>query len=300
MNHENSLTTGMPASAVEHKTQLTPKQVDLLKRTVCKGASDDELALFMHVANKAGLDPFTKQLHAVKRKIWNANTQRSEETMTIQVGIDGYRLIAHRTGLCAGIGDGVFTYKEDGTPESATVSVKRLVSGQVCEFLGTAWWDEYAPYHYSKKEKKSVLSSMWKQRPRGQLAKCAEALALRKAFPAELSGMYTKEEMEQADNPPQARPVQTVQTVEATPAPAPQQEKAPSEDVELAFMRKDNLISHIQSLAKEICKDKSLQERGKWMVDNLRVNRFDDLKRAPELELERLIRDLQMPNKEGE
>ena len=296
MNHENSLTTGMPASAVEHRA-LTPEQVDLLKRTVCSGASDDELALFMHVANKAGLDPFTKQLHAVKRRTWNANTQRNEETMTIQVGIDGYRLIAHRTGLCAGIGDGVFTYKKDGTPESATVSVKRLVGGQVCEFLGTAWWDEYAPYYYSKKEGRSVLSSMWKQRPRGQLAKCAEALALRKAFPAELSGMYTKEEMEQADNPPQARPVQPVKTAEPAVVETPQQKSVDDMMNDAILESKSHqIIDHIRSLLGEMCKGMTLREKGQWMINVLGVNKFDDLKMKTEKELSQLLSNLQ---KEG-
>ena len=69
----------------------------------------------------------------------------------------------------------------------------------MCEFIATAYWDEYAPYYFDKKKGENVLFSMWTQRPKGQLAKCAEALALRKAFPNELSGLYTEEEMQRAD-----------------------------------------------------------------------------------------------------
>ena len=93
--------------AEQQVDSFTQEQVELIKRTICKDSTDDELKLFLHVANKSKLDPFAKQIHAVKRYT------KEGPVMSIQVGIDGYRLIAHRTELCAGIMDATFTYKVD-------------------------------------------------------------------------------------------------------------------------------------------------------------------------------------------
>jgi phage recombination protein Bet len=160
---------------------FTPDQVALIKRTVAVGASDDELQLFMYVARKTGLDPFTRQIYAIKR----------QGKMAIQTGIDGYRVVADRTGQLAGISDPFHTSDLDAKfPLTATVTVKKLLSsGQIAEFTATARWSEY-----------NAGGPMWVKMPFLMLGKCAEALALRKAFPVNLSGVYTSEEMAQADN----------------------------------------------------------------------------------------------------
>ncbi len=167
---------------------LRADQVALLKRTVAKGATDDEFALFLWVAKKHKLDPMTRQLHCVKR--WS-NVER-KEVMAIQIGIDGYRTMASRSHKDYGsVGEPEFEYKEDGkTLLLARVKVWR--KGHEHPTVAVAFWDEYMPDINSKQ------AFMWRQMPRGQLAKCAEALALRKAYP-DLADIYTDEEMAQAD-----------------------------------------------------------------------------------------------------
>lgn len=167
---------------------LGEEKVDLLKRTICKGATNDELELFIHACNRMHLDPFMRQIHAVKR--W----QDGKEVMTIQTGIDGYRLIAERTGKYMPGREFTFAYKE-GKVFSATAYVKKLGGdGQWHEIASTVYWDEYVG-----KKKDGTFTGMWRDKPHVMLGKCAEAAVLRKAFPADLSGVYTKEEMESAD-----------------------------------------------------------------------------------------------------
>lgn len=187
-------------------SSYTRDQVDLIKRTFAKGTSDDEFALFMETANRTGLSPLAKQIHPVKR--WSKRERR--EVMTIQTGIDGYRLIADRTGRRDGE-DGPYWCDDAGRwhdvwlskskPRAARFVVYK--QGSQRGYTGIAHWDEYA-----QTDKDGNLTRFWSDMPAGQLAKCAEALALRKAFPQELSGLYTVDEMAQADQDtgPQGEP----------------------------------------------------------------------------------------------
>lgn len=178
-------------TAVNPINNLTKEQVALLTRTICKGATQDELALFVGVAKRVGLDPFTRQLYFVKRY----DTKSKTMVGTVQIGIDGYRAIAEKTGTLAGISDATFDDETQTQPGKATVVVKRLMpNGTVAEFEASARWEEYAV-----KTKEGYLTGLWKKMPYLMLGKCAEALALRKAFPNYLSGIYTTEEMQQAD-----------------------------------------------------------------------------------------------------
>jgi phage recombination protein Bet len=173
---------------------LPPEKVELLKRTMCKGATDDELELFLHACKHTGLDPFVRQIYAVKRKQRNDNGDYVE-VMTIQTGIDGYRLIAERTGRYMPGREPTFTYNDNGLLLTATAHVKKLAAdGSWHEISATAHWDEYVSLKRDNKP-----TRMWNDKPHIMLSKCAESLALRRAFPAELSGVYTREEMEQAE-----------------------------------------------------------------------------------------------------
>ena len=159
----------------------TREQIELLKKTVATGLDDNEFRLLIEVAQGTGLNLFQRQIYGIKRG----------GKMTIQTGIDGYRLVAARTGRHAGTSDAEFDSQDGHNPKWARVTVKKVMpNGFVADFTATARWSEYV----------QEQSPMWRKMPFLMLSKCAEALALRKAFPAELSGVYTDTEMMQADD----------------------------------------------------------------------------------------------------
>ena len=166
---------------------FTREQVDLVKTQIAKGANDTELALFLAQCSRTGLDPFSRQIY------WISRGGRG----STQVSIDGFRVIAERSGEMDGQevswcnDDGVWfeVWLHKEPPAAARVLVYR--KGCTHAFPAIAKWTEY-----------NAGGPMWQKMPANQLAKCAEALALRKAFPHQLSGLYTPDEMAQADTPP--------------------------------------------------------------------------------------------------
>ena len=187
-------TSVVPVSRqVERWEGPTPEQVALMKRTVAKDTSDDEFQLFLHVCKRTGLDPFSRQIYCIMRG----------GKPTIQTSIDGLRLIADRTGRHAGTDDPLYDALDQPHPAWARVIVYKIVEAyghRRCPFTATARWQEYAPYYYDKQTKQQTLAEMWAKMPYLMLGKCAEALALRKAFPQEISGLCTHDEMRQAQH----------------------------------------------------------------------------------------------------
>lgn len=162
----------------------TDERKEFIRKNFCGGAPDDIAALFLELCRRRRLSPEARQIYLVNRA-----AKDKTPNFVIQMGIDGYRLVADRTGRYAGSSDATFVHDPDGHLAIATVTVGKIVGGIIGSFTASARWDEY-----------QAGSPLWHKMPHTMLAKCAEALALRKAFPEELSGIYTDAEMDQAEN----------------------------------------------------------------------------------------------------
>ena len=191
----------------ELSVQFDSQQVELIKRQIAKGATNDELSMFLYQCQRTGLDPFSRQIYAIQRKEKDKATNGWITKMSTQVSIDGFRLIAERTGQYAGqlgpywcgvSGEWVDVWLKSEPPAAAKVAVLRKDFKE--PLWGIATYSEYLQTYFDKETHKEKPSGLWAKMPALMLAKCAESLALRKAFPQELSGLYTTEEMQQADH----------------------------------------------------------------------------------------------------
>ncbi len=213
----NTVTTMRPAQPVRPR-DYQPAQLDLIKRTVAADCNNDEFSLFIEVCKRVGLDPFRKQIYAIVYSKDNAEKRR----MSIITGIDGFRAVAARNG----------DYRPDDEPPQieydpalkdpdanplgivkATVRAFKLSpDGQWHPVVGVAHWDEFAPcteqWEYDETKGRRVPTgkfaidkkSNWRVMGRVMICKTAEAQALRKGWPEDLSGIYAAEEMDRATN----------------------------------------------------------------------------------------------------
>lgn len=200
---------------------LRDEDLSLLKDTLTQNLTEAEFRLFVRACRHLGLDPFSKQIYAFKRN------SKDGPRLSIQTSIDGFRLIADRTGRYAPGRASTYTYDGEGKLESATAYVKKHSAGEWHEVAETAYWLEYYP---GKNQ-----GHMWDKMPHVMLSKVAEARALRRAFPAELSGVYSGEEMEQADAADASGydvvPDDGARTTEHAPNGAPQTDVLPAASV---------------------------------------------------------------------
>lgn len=197
--------------------RFTQEQRQILLDTFANGASDQEFVALVEVAQKRNLDPFKREIFFVKR--WDAGKGR--EVWATQVAIDGLRLVAERSGLYAGQDEPEFE-ERDGALYLARVRVWRKDWPRPA--VGVARWSEYVQTTRDKQSGQTRPNAMWSKMPYTMLAKCAEALAIRKAFPESAAGLYTDDEMGQALNEAPAPPPPQradVRPVERKPAQLP-------------------------------------------------------------------------------
>lgn len=166
--------------------------VELLRRTIAAGGSADDIALFVEQIKRTGLDPFNRQILFVLRRTKDARGEWVSKG-NVMISIDGARLVAARTGLyngsdtwwCGTDGEWRDVWLGDGPPIAAKTTVMR----NTARFTGVALWREYGANAYGP---------LWKTMGAHLLGKCSEMLSLRKAFPAELSGLYSTDEIQEA------------------------------------------------------------------------------------------------------
>ena len=184
MNDKALQTTESTAVVFQNnEITVTQEQFELIRNTVARGADDNELRLYFHDCARRGVHPLDKLIY------FTAHVSKGERVYTPIVSIDYMRMRAESSGVYAGSDDAAFELKKDW-PWTATVTVWKIVQGVRCPFTATARWSEYYPG--------DAKGFMWKKMRFLMLSKCAEALALRKAFPGQLHGLYAQEEMDQA------------------------------------------------------------------------------------------------------
>lgn len=164
--------------------EISPEPKEFIRQTIFPGSTDAELELYLHDCKRQGIHPLDRLIVPTIR------TNKGVRKYTPIVTVDLMRSRAEETGCYAGNDDPEFTGEPKKPDFTARTTVWKLVGGVRCAFTATARWAEYFPGGDS--------GFMWNSKPHLMLGKCSEALALRKAFPRQLSGLYVKEEMEQA------------------------------------------------------------------------------------------------------
>lgn len=171
------------------------RQIAALRVNGLEEAPKAELAVFLHFCQRTGLDPFARQIYMIKRG----------NRHTIQASIDGLRLVALRSGNYGG--QITEWCGKDGVWHDVWLSAEPPVAAKVSVY----YKDSPHPIPaVAKFTSYSTGQGLWNKMPDLMIAKCAEALALRKAFPQDLSGIYSDEEMEQSGSTPLVTPTQVV------------------------------------------------------------------------------------------
>lgn len=224
--------TIQPAEIVNDQIVFTPKHLSLIKNQIAKDATPDEFNMFLMMAYRTRLDPLMNQLYFIKY----SNSKPSYVT-----SIDGYRIVAHRTGLFAGVDEPKYEYQHEELSH-CSITVYKLVDGKPYPFSAKVRLDEY-----------DTGKNQWAQRKETMIAKVAEAHALRKAFPNDLSGIYTQDEMEQAEHGTAKSREPKVEVVEVNESGEPETPKK-------KLMNKDQLDEILFLLKKKGKNNEQLRE----------------------------------------
>lgn len=188
-----------PGRQVVVPVPISEDEMAVIREMIAPTLTPSELELFFHECARIGTHPLDRSLIPIKFE------GEGKAKLTFITTIDLYRSIAEDTGLYRGQGPVAYGplsiqlppadkfSPSKSAPEWATAEVRRLDpdTGSVFTVAATAFWDEYYPGD-------GLRGGMWRKLPRGMLGKCAEALALRKAFPKKLAQLYTNDEMDQA------------------------------------------------------------------------------------------------------
>ena len=202
---EASIVVRPPTAAPRH--EIDDKRAELLRRTTARDLTADEFGLFIEYIRRTGLDPFTRQIHALK----------IDGRLAMHVGIDGLRLVAERSGGYGGQlgpfwkakgGAWLEVWEEEVPPYAAKAGVVRS------DFEDPVWGIATWPSH-CQRDRNGRPRGNWSTMPDHMLAKVAEAIALRKAFPRETAGLYVQLDEE---GRPASRPAISSPTNKATNA----------------------------------------------------------------------------------
>lgn len=217
---------------------MTQEQFRVIEHTIAPGLDQNEMELFFYECKRRGVHPLDRLIFPIKRND-NSEGGAGQKKLTFQCSIDYLRAAAEDTGKYLGQDPVVFGdelplskacpktgagHDDIMVPEFATVTMlRRSVDGDTIKVSATAYWREYYPGE--------KLGFMWRKSPRGQLAKCAEALAIRKAFPRQLGQLYANEEVERVDTDIPFAKASTVREKPAAasgPSPSSQSKEAPA------------------------------------------------------------------------
>jgi phage recombination protein Bet len=186
----------------DDQTYWDDKQIAVLQAGGIDGdVTEPELMAFLHECQRRKLDPFSRQIYLIGRH----DRRKGRKVYRSQTSIDGFRLIARRAADRSGIDysyEDTIWFDDNGQRHEVWLSRGVPAAAKVVVVRNGSRFDAVARYGaYVQTDRDGEPQGLWRSMPDVLIAKCAEALALRKAFPEDLGGIYTEEEMGQADNP---------------------------------------------------------------------------------------------------
>lgn len=196
----------LPRLLAATKRTIQPQDLQVL-REMYPGLKDVHMAMMVAMANRRGLDPMVGQ---ILPKYTREPGTKASLRFTIITKVESFRIIASRTGRYQGPSntkwlcqDGKWKDVWDGDDHPIAAKAGIYTKGRTRPIEAVARWESYVQFEQSEQDDSRMMAWSWQRMPDTMIEKCAEAKALRKAFPEDLGGLYTADEMGQADNPPE-------------------------------------------------------------------------------------------------